>query len=77
HFVLRHGKCVSTVYGTGSVRARAAGTVALKIKPSRTTLKSLHNGKRLRVTLTVTFRPSGGGKTVTSSEHATVRGKKK
>ncbi|MEA2123293.1 MAG: hypothetical protein QOI80_75 [Solirubrobacteraceae bacterium] len=77
HFVLRHGKCVSTIYGTGSVHARAAGTVTLKIKPSRATLKSLHNGKRLRVTLTVTFRPSGGGKAVTSSEHATVRGKKK
>jgi hypothetical protein len=77
HFVRRHGKCVSTIYGTGSVRAHAAGTVRLKIKPSRKTLNSLHNGKRLRVTLTVTFRPSDGGKTVVHRERVTVHGKKK
>ena len=77
HFVLRHGKCVSTIYGTGSVHASAAGTVTLKIKPTRKTLSSLHKGKRLRVTLTVTFRPSDGGKPVTHTERVTVRGKKK
>lgn len=77
HFVRRHGKCVSTIYGTGSVRASAAGTVTLKIKPTRKTLNTLHKGKRLRVTLTVTFRPSDGGKAVTNSERVTAHGKKK
>jgi hypothetical protein len=76
HFVLRHGKCVSTIYGTGSVHARAAGTVTLKIKPSHRILASLRSGKRLNVTLAVTFRPSDGGKPVTHSERVTVRGKK-
>jgi hypothetical protein len=77
HFVRRHGKCVSTIYGSGSVRAKAAGTVTLRVKPTRKTLNSLHNGKRLRVTLTVTFRPSDGGKAVTKKERVTVRGRKK
>jgi VCBS repeat-containing protein len=75
--VVRHGKCVSTIYGTGQVHVSAAGTVKLKIKPTRKTLSSLHKGKRLRVTLTVTFRPSGGGKSATHTKRVTVHGKKK
>ena len=77
HFVRRHGKCVSTTYGSGSVHARRAGTTTLRIKPSHKILRSLQTGKHLRVMLTVTFRPSDGGKTVTRSERVTVRGKKK
>lgn len=75
HFVRRHRKCVSTIYGTGSVHTTAAGTVKLKIKPTSKTLAGLHKGKRLRVTLTVTFQPSDGGKAVTRVERLTVRGK--
>jgi hypothetical protein len=77
HFVRRHGKCVSAIYGTGSVHAKAAGTVRLKVKPTRRTLQSLRRGKHLRVMLTVTFRPSDGGKPVTRAERVTARGKKK
>jgi hypothetical protein len=77
HQVLRHGKCLSTLYGTGSFHATAAGTVKLKIKPTSKTLKTLRAGKRLHVAVTVTFRPSSGGATATKTVIVNVRGKKK
>jgi hypothetical protein len=77
HFVRRHGKCVSALYGSGSIHPHAAGAATLKIRPTRRTLARLRSGKRLHVSLTVTFRPSDGGKVVTKHERVTVRGKRK
>jgi hypothetical protein len=77
HYVLRHGKCLSTIYGTGSVHASAAGTVTLKVKPTAKTLAALRKGKQLHVSVTVTYRPANGGKATTKTESITVRGKKK
>jgi hypothetical protein len=76
HFVRRRGKCLSRIYGSGRLSTHRRGTVHLKVKPTSRTLKRLRGGTRLRVTLTVTFKPAGGGKAVTRSERVTVRGKR-
>jgi hypothetical protein len=77
HYVLRQGKCVSTIYGTGSLHVSIAGRVTLTIKPTSKTLAALRKGKRLQVTVAVTYRPAGGGKATTKTETITVRGKKR
>jgi uncharacterized membrane protein YgcG len=47
-------------YGTGSVRVPRAGTVRLTIKPTETARLTLKHTKRLLVTVTIAFTPSGG-----------------
>ena len=52
-------------------------TGGFKIKPGRKTLARLRTGKRLHVSVAITFRAAAGGKTVTKTESLTVRGHKK
>jgi hypothetical protein len=64
-------------YGRGSAKATAAQTVKLRIKPSKAARKLLRRGRRLRVTIKLTFTPSGGGTPVKKTVHASVKLAKK
>jgi hypothetical protein len=62
-------------YGTVSAKARTAGTVTLRVKPTLLAKKLLARHGRLSVTVRVTFTPIGG-KPRTTTAHVTVKARK-
>ena len=45
---------------TVSTAASAAGTIILKVKPSKSTKRKLRRGKKVKLTAKITFTPTGG-----------------
>jgi hypothetical protein len=56
----RKGKRRTVAYGTGYASTVTAGSFRLKIKPSSKTRKLLRQGRKLTVSVAVTFSPAGG-----------------
>jgi hypothetical protein len=59
-------------YGHGSTHVSAAGMVTLTIRPTRSAKRQLHTHARVRIEITVTLHPDGGGAPVTGTAHATT-----
>jgi hypothetical protein len=69
----KKAKARTITYGrVVSATAKRAGTVTLKIKPGAVTAVALRHAKRLAVTVTVAFTPTGG-KRANKTTHTTAR----
>jgi hypothetical protein len=74
--VTRHGRCTggaSAAFGTGALNAPIAGTYAIVIKPTKRVLAALKKGKKLNVTVSVTFQNRAGGAAVTHAQSVLVK----
>jgi hypothetical protein len=69
-------KCVSNSFGTTTKNIPAGGTYKIKLAPNAAARKALNKGKTLHVSVTLTFKPAGGGKPVAKTQKITVKGKK-
>ena len=67
-----NGRTGRIVYGSGRVTVARAGSVALSIKPRGAGLAALKKHHSLRLAVTVKFRPKGGKRAITRTEHVTV-----
>jgi hypothetical protein len=63
----------SVVYGQAGARANAAGTVVVTLEPTAAGKKALRKRKRLTLSLTIRFRPAGGGAAVTRRAKVAIR----
>jgi hypothetical protein len=63
----------SVTYGKAAARANAAGTVVVTLEPTAAGKKALRKGKRLTLALTIRFRPTGAGATVTRRATVTIK----
>jgi hypothetical protein len=50
----------TVVFGTASASPRGAGTPTLTVKPSSTTLKLLRTGASVKLSVTISYTPTGG-----------------
>jgi hypothetical protein len=77
--IRKHGRCTSTgpvPFGAATLTASAAGTYTIAIRPSQRVLAALRHGKKLHVTVSVTFRYRAGGARITHLDSVLVRIKK-
>jgi Carboxypeptidase regulatory-like domain len=75
-FVRKRGKCVSDApvrYGASTLPVYLPGTYTITIKPTARVLKALKAGKRLSVTVSITFQNAKGGAPVTHSQTVTAK----
>lgn len=74
--VRQHGKlvCVSTSFAAKTVKLKAAGMYRISLAPGAAAKKALAAGKTLRVNATLTFKPSGGLKSIV--KHVTIKVKR-
>jgi hypothetical protein len=75
-FVRRHGRCTSNSpapFGASSLTAPAAGTYTITISPNSRILAALKKGKKVFVTISVTFQSRAGGVPVTHTQSALVK----
>jgi hypothetical protein len=63
----------TTTYGRRSLEVTNAGSVTLRIKPTKAGRRMLKRHRKLRLVLTVTFTPSDGGTPKSRTAHAVVR----
>lgn len=68
------GRRATNRYGSGAATAARPGRVTLRINPSAAATRALNAGRTLRLTITDTFAPAGGGTTVSHALRLTVRG---
>lgn len=68
----RKGVKKAITYGTKTVRATKAGTVRTTLKPSKKALAALRRAKKLKVTMKITFAPTGGVR-ATKSKSVTAK----
>jgi hypothetical protein len=74
----RNKKAKTVTYGMGSAATRGPGRFRLKIKPSAKTQTLLKAGKKLNVSIGVTFSPTGGTpNTKTTRVSVKLKGRKK
>jgi hypothetical protein len=69
-------RCVSNSFGTTTKSISAPGSYKIKLAPNAAARKALKKGKTLHVVVTLTFKPTSGGKTVVRTAKITVKGKK-
>jgi hypothetical protein len=65
-----------STFGSASANASRAGALTLRLKPNSRARRALAGGRKLRVTVVVTFTPQGGtarSKTVKATVHASRR----
>jgi hypothetical protein len=70
-------KCVPNSFGTTTKNITAPGAYKIKLSPNAAARKALKKGKTLHVTVTLTFKPAIGGKSVVRIVKITVKGKKR
>jgi hypothetical protein len=79
-FVKKHNKCLNNrpvLYGVSTLVIATPGTYAIVINPTARALKALKKGKKLNVTVSITFQNSAGGLPVTHIQSVFVKLKKK
>jgi hypothetical protein len=64
------------VVATGKATLAAPGTVRLKPKLTKAGKKALKRKRALKVTVTTTFRPAGGGASATTRDTVTLKRKR-
>jgi hypothetical protein len=69
-------RCVSNSFGTTTKNVTVPGSYKIKLAPNAAARKALNKGKTLHVSVTLTFKPAGGGKSVVKTQKITVKGKK-
>jgi hypothetical protein len=78
--VRKHGRCRSNapvLYGAAALTAASAGTYTILITPTNRVLTALRHGKKLYVTVSVTFHNRSGGAPVTRVQSVLAKIKKK
>jgi hypothetical protein len=74
--VNKHGRCIKNspvVFGAASLTVPATGTYTLVISPGQRALSALKRGKKLNVTVTVTFHVRSDGSRTTHVEDVVVK----
>ncbi|MHB8693966.1 MAG: hypothetical protein ACYDHH_22225 [Solirubrobacteraceae bacterium] len=69
-------KCVSNSFGTTTTSIPTPGGYKLTLTPNAAARRALKKGKTLDVTVTLTFKPTSGGKPVVTTRKITIKGKK-
>jgi hypothetical protein len=69
-------KCVSSAFGAKTLRIAKAGRYTIRLAANATAKRALRRGRTLRVSETLTFRPTGAHKTTIRTFTATVHGSK-
>ena len=75
-YVLRHRRCVSNApvrYGRAQLAIPTPTTRKLQIKPSARVLAALKRGRKLNVTLTLSFTPAGTSLRIAETAAASVK----
>jgi len=70
--LVRGARRGTAAYGSGRLTATRRGSWQLAITPDRAARTALAAGSTLHLTITVTYRPRGGGKATVSTLRATV-----
>jgi hypothetical protein len=75
-FVRKHGRCTSNAsvaFGAASLTVPSLGTYTLTLSPASRVLAALKKGKKLFVSISVTFRSRAGGAPVTHTQSVLVK----
>jgi hypothetical protein len=67
-------KCMSSAFGARTLRISKAGRYTIRLAANRAATRALSRGRTLRVSETLSFRPTGAHKTTVKTFTATVRG---
>lgn len=69
-------KCLSNSFGTTTRTIPAPGAYKIKLAPNAAARRALARGKTLHVKVTLTFKPTSGGKPVVRNTKITIKGHK-
>jgi hypothetical protein len=69
-------KCFSNSFGTTTKTIPAPGAYKIKLAPNAAARRALTRGKTLHVKVTLTFKPTSGGKPVITTTKITIKGNK-
>jgi Glycosyltransferase family 28 C-terminal domain len=69
-------KCVSSSFGMTTKAIPAAGSYGIKLSPNAAVRKAVNKGRTLHVKVTLTFKPTAGGKPAVRTQNITIKRKK-
>ena len=78
-FIRKHGRCTRNApvpFGATALIAPVAGTYTIVVTPNQRARSALKRGKKLYVTVSVTFQSRAGGAPVTHAQSVLVKIKK-